>query len=440
MKLNRLVVCALVVGMMTGTCYGAEAITEGSTEAVENISEASTEALEDLTEAETEAETEEGVKLLLKDVKWDEFKIAIGGKVEEFPRSASTLADDGWAIELAYKGVDLEPYNYIEVQAKNGDHIAYFYIANLTDKTIKAEEATVVGIRVTDAKWGLDSDTGIELPGGIRRGVSTEADVAEVYTDPSGTSEVNGVTTYSYIANEYERYDVDIDKSGVVNGFKMLNFTIPDGVEAQEVKPDPTDAVKAYKAPETLSDSIKDFEVQIGDMVVTVPVPVSYFTSNGWELVDGEGSVGSYNEAWITLKKGDVSIDTIAVNVEEGEQSVENCWIDSIDFGVDYNSDFVISGGIKIGDTKEDVLNAIAEAGIEFTESEIGDYSYIEYNTDDLQTGVLLSIYSSDAGEYEKDTVTYICVYNSYKGAPEEQAETIVSDETESEATTENAQ
>ena len=411
-------VCALTAMMTCGNVFA-----EDITEAVEDVAEVSTEADEALTEAETEAETEAGPKSVLKDSKWSDFEVAFDGKVMKFPFSATELSEDGWIMEAAYKGTKLDPYNYIEAQVKKGDHIAYFYIANLTEEPTVAEEATVVGIRVSNTKWASDDLTLTELPGGIFRGISTDKDLTAAYGESSGSFEMNGVTTYSYIVNEYERFDIEAGVNGVVDGFKIMNFTLPEGTEAKQVSPDPTDAVKAYKAPEKLSDNLTDFDVKMGDFIVELPCPVSYFTENGWEIADGEGVIAANGEAWVTLKKDDVSVDTILVNIESDPQDATNCWVDSLDFGVDYNSDFEISGGIKIGTTKEDVLNAIADAGIEYTETEIGDYTYIEYNTSDMMTGVLLSVYNGKEEGHEAGKVDYISIYNAYKGITEDVAE-----------------
>ena len=400
------------------------------------MTEAATEAgvveTEAETAVETEAETEKKPDSVLKDVKWSDFQIALDGEVMEFPMSVDSLKEDGWLLEAAYKGTELEPYNYVEAQAKKDDHIAYFYIANMTDQKVVSDEATAVGIKVSENKWPLDDLTVVELPGGVFRGISTEQDLLDTYGEPDGSFALDGVTTYSYIINEYERFDVEINSSGVVDGFKMINFTIPEGVEVKEVTPEPTETVKAYKADEKLSDSLTDFDINTGDLVVTLPAPVNFFIENGWELTDGEGAITPHGESWITLTKGDKTLDTIAVNIEETSQAVENCWVDSIDFGVDYNEDFEISGGIKVGSTKEDVLNAIADANIEYTESEIGDYTYIEYNTTDMQTGVMLSIYTGDGTEYKKDTVTYISIYKAYPGTG---VAAEITDETEADAT-----
>ena len=145
-----------VTEKVKGVASETEADTEANTEVTPQDVKKKIESITDIalgleeTEADVaETETEKEVKKpksVLKDVKWIDFEIAIDEEIMEFPLSVSSLKEGGWLIEAAYKGTELQPYSYIEAQAKKGEHIAYFYIANMTDRPAIADDSTVVGI------------------------------------------------------------------------------------------------------------------------------------------------------------------------------------------------------------------------------------------------------------------------------------------------------
>ena len=126
------------------------------------------------------------------------FQIKINSDIYTFPMSFDDLISIGWEY-LSDASAELEPNNYSSTERfKLGDLEAYITMANLGINTEPISGCTVAGISIDSFQMNGITDVTIELPGGIRYGVSTLDDITAAYGTPSDTYEGDLYTKVSY--------------------------------------------------------------------------------------------------------------------------------------------------------------------------------------------------------------------------------------------------
>ena len=338
---------------------------------------------------------------------------SVGESVYKLPTPVSEVLKEGWVLEEAYAGSLIDPFTYIEAQAKNEKgYLANFYISNSSDVGVVTEDCMVVGVDLD-----LDAEEA-GLPEGLSLGLSDVNDIKNAYGIESTSEKSEDFTTYSYIVGEYERVDLRVsnDDKEVLVGFAVKNFVISDEVAIEGANSEATETVLGYEKPASLSGDISDIQVKIDNNVYSLPVPVKVLLDDGWEVDEDNSAKAStaHGSVWVRLLKDDAEINTVAYNIEDDAEVLSNLWIQSIDMGVG-DTEFEVPGGIRVGMTKEDLTSILEESGIDCKEYSVGDFDYLEYNTEGNETYTIVSIYNGNNDsnkEYEKGTVVYISTSN----------------------------
>lgn len=408
MSFKKEALVVMLIALFIQINVQAEGVTE--TEVYEGVTEV-TETEVGTEEIETEEETEETD--LLSDYTWSDFIFSVGESVYKLPTPVSEVLKEGWVLEEAYAGSLIDPFTYIEAQAKNEKgYLANFYISNSSDVGVVTEDCMVVGVDLN-----LDAEEA-GLPEGLSLGLSDVNDIKNAYGIESTSEKSEDFTTYSYIVGEYERVDLRVsnDDEEVLVGFAVKNFVISDEVAIEGANSEATETVLGYEKPASLSGDISDIQVKIDNNVYSLPVPVKVLLDDGWEVDEDNSAKAStaHGSVWVRLLKDDAEINTVAYNIEDDAEVLSNLWIQSIDMGVG-GTEFEVPGGIRVGMTKEDLTSILEESGIDCKEYSVGDFDYLEYNTEGNETYTIVSIYNGNNDsnkEYEKGTVVYVSTSN----------------------------
>lgn len=370
--------------------------------------------------AETEAVSEAAVSAAvdMDTAKWSDYVMQINDEIYQFPMSYEDLTAMGWVADDV-EGVELEPYQYNLFRFERDNVKATVSLVNLGINTLAADSCIVGGMDIDNFDWEMGEGS-IVLPGGIARGEATVESVQEAYGTPSNIYEGNMYTKLTYETDYNSSIDLYIYKeSGVLEDIEIENFVQPEGFEAGEVSEEIPEAVTSYERPETLSEDMTAYEVELDGKVYTLPVPVSVLLEDGWELEteNTDAYIAGAYYGWAGLRKGGQSFSTIVVNRESAATLPQNCWIEELEVGgYTLELDGALPGGIKIGMTESELLAILEENEIEYeVESNGGYYTYYTYNEKAYDQYCEVAVYIASDDSFPKDTVIKVACSNAFE-------------------------
>ncbi|MCD7840909.1 MAG: hypothetical protein LUG56_00385 [Lachnospiraceae bacterium] len=379
--------------------------------ALSGISVCAEEALTEA-ESETEALSEESAE---DTESWMDYQLTIDGEVYTFPMMYEDFISYGWTLDDTEDTLD--PYTYSFYYFTDGDMKCSVYILNLGINTVSIEDCIVAGISIDNYYWE-DTDCTVELPCGIVKGVSTLDDITAAYGTPTDTYEGDLYTEYTYQEDYNEEVELTIYKeSGVLDEITVRNFVEPDGYDVGEVSDQEPESVMAYVKPDSLSDDLTAYEIELDGAVYTLPVPVSALLEDGWEIVedDSDPMVEAHYYGWIYLRKDNQTFSTTVTNEEDYATLPEYCWIEELTVGgYTLDMDGALPGGVRIGMTEEEFLAILEEAGMEYEVRDSSSFRYYTYNAPSYGSGCEVEIYIDDDSYFEKDTIFEITCENSF--------------------------
>lgn len=395
MKMQKKSVLLAAFLLMGATAYAEE------TEAV------GTEALG--TEAEGSQSTE-----ALSD-KWSDYQIQIDGQIYQFPMMYDAFSAYGWTSKDV-DGVELEPNEYGLFRFEKDNVKCTVYILNLGMNTMAAEECIVGGMSIDSYDWELGTST-IILPGGIVRGQADGAAIEAAYGTPSDTYEGELYKEYTYETDYNSSLEMKVYKeSGVLEEIEIENFVEPEGFEPGEASDEVPEAVAAYSKPETLSENVEDYQIQLDGQVYAMPVPVSVLAADGWEIDESQSDefIKAGYFGWVTLRKGGQEIRETVVNPENYATVPANCWVEELEVGgYSLEAEGVLPGGISIGMPEQDFLAVLDGAGMDYEVEEHDDYTYYTYNKKDYSQCFQVMVYTGEDGYFDKDCIMEVTCENT---------------------------
>lgn len=344
------------------------------------------------------------------------FQIKINSDIYTFPMSFDDLISIGWEY-LSDASAELEPNNYSSTERfKLGDLEAYITMANLGINTEPISGCTVAGISIDSFQMNGITDVTIELPGGIRYGVSTLDDITAAYGTPSDTYEGDLYTKVSYEKDYYQDVELSVDsETGVLNGIAIENMSAEEDTGSDAVtdlSDEPTPEVLAYQAPSELGDDLTSFIVEYAGDLYQLPAPLSEFEKNGWTIDTAQSAsfVAGNSYDWVYMSKDNQNLHTIVRNYNSNAAVIANCFVTDVEGNVDStNLPITVQRGLTIGLTEAEVVSALD--GVEYElddENESFHYYTVESPESSLD-------YVQIVVNTEKDSVIAIKVTNTPK-------------------------
>ncbi|MCH5262438.1 MAG: hypothetical protein J1F42_05945 [Lachnospiraceae bacterium] len=305
-----------------------------------------------------------------------DFQVAINGTVYQIPMWYSDMEALGWQFKGGLTGTLSADEHTREKWRKDGIDI-YTYMFNPSINTIAYSESIVCSIELRRL-YLKDCDWDIILPGGIQWEVSSYDDIIAAYGNPSFESESDFSYHLSYDLAPYRQYVTLIvsKEDGVLEEIEIANRVELEGLD-NSVSEEVPDIVKAYQAPESLSDDLHEYNVQLEGVVYALPCPVSVLVENGFTIVtsksDMELATGASGS--VVFCYGDRILSVKVKNYADYATTIENCSVTSLEtWGLKTDVDIVFPGNIKLGDS-EDSLKQVLK-GVEYFKEKDGDYTY----------------------------------------------------------------
>ena len=351
----------------------------------------------------------------LASMKWSDYTVSVNGTVLTFPTTFDALAPLGMENDDDPAATEIEPNQYGNLYFKLGEGKVIVEFTNLDINVLPADQTVVTGIEL-DEMFLKDEPVQIELPGGIIYGESTLEDIENAYGKASDMYEGDMYTMLTYEQDIYNSVELQIDKeTGKLNCIEIQNIKEPEGMQKGEVNTDVPEEITAYTLPDTLSDDINAYEIQVEDTVYKLPVPVSVMIADGWDLVadSSDEAIAAKNSGWVTLSKNNQTIREMVTNHENYATTPENCWLGSISLGLQgADLEGSLPGGIHVGMTKEECEKILTDSGVEF-ETEDSSSSYIYYSYGDRYDRIhKITVYTDEGDTYPQNTVITISVEN----------------------------
>lgn len=369
--------------------------------------------------AETEAVSEAAVSASvdMDTAKWTDYVMQINDEIYQFPMSYEDLTAMGWVADDV-EGVELEPYQYGLFRFERDDVKATVSLVNLGINTLAADSCIVGGMDIDNFDWEMGEGS-IVLPGGIARGEATVESVQEAYGTPSNTYEGDMYTKLTYETDYNSSIDLYIYKeSGVLEDIEIENFVQPEGFEAGEVSEEIPEAVTSYERPETLSEDMTAYEIELDGKVYTLPVPVSVLLEDGWELEteNTDGYIAGAYYGWAGLRKGGQSFSIIVVNQEPVATLPQNCWIEELEVGgYTLELDGALPGGVVLGMKESEFLALLEQNNMDYEVDSSDNFSYYTYNELNYDQCCKVTVYTGTDGHFEKDTVSEVSCSNAFE-------------------------
>ncbi len=327
-------------------------------------------------ESESESETEPDYLI------WTQYRLQIDEEVYTFPMTMDRFTGRGWTGGT--DGGTLEPFKYERYLFRRDDQTCSAYLYNPSDQTLPLDECLVGGIVIEEHDWA-DLDCKITLPGDIIRGVSTGEDILEAYGEPSELCEGSLYTIYSYREDIDREVELEVyNTSGLLHNIRIENFAESKAPAYPAETEETPSLVLSYVKPESLSESLTEYEIELEGLVYSLPVPVSALIEDGWELdsdLSDQEIPGDYF-GWVTLRQGDLSITQSVMNPEDTALAPENCWLEFLQVDArDKDVTGSLPGGVKIGMNENRFLSLLEENEMSYELSENGKEICYTYNS-----------------------------------------------------------
>jgi len=163
------------------------------------------------------------------------------------------------------------------------------------------------------------------------------------------------------------------------------------------------DAVINYRSPTELGDDPSSLNMRIAGDLYTLPVPLSVFIDNGWELIDDRTHLAVNNTlgGYPIMFNGQI-LRTRLINPTDSNQPIENCFVTHVTFRSDFPGSTIpieleLPGGITEASSRDDVIEAYGQPDDQSVERNLefltyGDHRHGIRFTFNIETGRIFSI------------------------------------------------
>lgn len=249
----------------------------------------------------------------------------------------------------------------------------------------------------------------------INGSLTLDATKDEIYNYLGNSGKVesqNGTVEITYQLDKYNSlcpYS-EIKFSLYSSGNNKLEITNVNYVDeyVSEVQNDSAPAgMSSYSAPGSKSSDILSGVLSLDNVIYQLPVPVSVFTSNGWDIIQQPGVIpaGQTLKATVTNKDGR-NIIVYITNTDTVKHEYSNCVISGVEVSNSQVS-VEIPGGVSMTSTL-DQLNAFATGGSGISSSEMNNAVEYSYDKTVNNVSVTLAIsYSKDSSKVKKIVYKY---------------------------------
>ena len=280
------------------------------------------------------------------------FTIAIWGECYQLPMEFQEFERMGWNYQGDQeKSIEAETYLQGEVFEKDGNRLTVD-LMNPRTTAQNLSECYIAGIQIDTA---APEGAGIyaSLPGDVILQKSDIQEAEAVYGEPVDRFEGESEILLTYEFGMYRSVQLGFEKeTGVFRRMDMKNFSNLETVDLTGISSSPTEEVKAYEAPEQLSEVLEDFTAEYGGQLYRLPAPVSAFEKNGWTINAAESDYAVMNGRYgnVTLERDGAKLYAVVNNHGSEAAFISNCFVTTLYGDMDTTKvPVVIAGGIRLG-------------------------------------------------------------------------------------------
>lgn len=295
------------------------------------------------------------------------YEAVIDGVLYQFPCPFSVFEERGWTFKEKSEADEmLAPSRYTNIDLTKGPlgekmEIRASFL-NYDIHSLPHSQCYVGGVKLETPYKEDDAWATAVTAGGITLGVSNREDIVAAYGEPTDLYESSSSDRQSltYSTGSYKEVKFTVE-DGVLNAINVQNFDEPEGVTKSAVSEEIPEYILAYTVPTALGDDLLSLIVEFAGDLYQMPAPVSAFEENGWTImatrhdyVEARG----FSVRGVTLMRDNQSADFSLRNLSDLAVLPQNCVIDSLNpIGSTHDFTLVLSGGIAIGSTEDDLLS-----------------------------------------------------------------------------------
>lgn len=329
-------------------------------------------------------EAAEGI-LTLEGKKWSDYIFNMDGQIIQLPMMYADFTQLGWTTKDDLSSVEFEAMQHDSYVFEKNGHEIIVDICNMDQNAQTADKGVVFWIK---SYYGSEEEkkASVELPGGIKTGVSSLEDVKNAYGTPTYENEFEEYKSadLTYSTDSYEEIKLEFDtEADKLENVEIENLNYPENFQKTEASTEVPAAVSAYQKPAQLSNDPSSYQARVLSNVYTFPVPLSTLLADGFTISEEDSTLTIPGNSGLNvyLMNGGQKNYVRISNFEKNAVPIENAWVTRLTVGPGYlDVDAELAGGIKVGMTEEDLKKVLSDWSItpEVDTSET-NYTYYKF-------------------------------------------------------------
>ncbi len=311
-----------------------------------------------------------------------DYQININGAVYQVPMPVEEIINSGWAFgagEDSDKVLAKEETADTYLVSKDGA-VMYATLINFNSADTALNKCYVSRLRVDYTDNLLIN---IFMTGNLSLGRATREQVEKLIGESSDVVELVAGTVVTYKNSDKAKAILTYNKkTKVLEGIEYINSKKPYNYQETTVPPTTNEfGSTEVTTPQELGKDITSGIVQIQGDIYRLPIKVSEFLNNGWEITFKEDRAIIYagEHLFGTLTKDDITITGVDVfNSSKEEKLIRNCEVIAVSSSPDDKYEVVFPGNLKVG-MKDAEFKGIIQ-GKEYEFNEVNFDEYIFYN------------------------------------------------------------
>ena len=307
-----------------------------------------------------------------------DFQVKIGQSVYQVPMLVSDMLASGWSFGDATvtedplaAGAKAETYL---VSSKGA--VVFVTVTNFYKEAADINDCCIIDLTVDGECLSGEKAAFVK---NIAIG-SAKTAVEDVFGECDDEVQENKGTTLTYTKSDkkYAAFVFD-NKTAKLKSVKYFNDAVPQEFKADVEEDEAAEDRGEYVKPEALGKDVTTGAMQIEGDLYKLPILVSEFIDNGWEITFKEDRAILFGSETLmgTLKKGDVEIKNVEVhNFDKSDCLIKNCYVVRMAASVDDEYKVVLPGNIKPGMSEADYLAAIKDIKYEFDSTHFNEYIF----------------------------------------------------------------
>lgn len=305
-----------------------------------------------------------------------DLEIIIDNTFFRLPLTVRELEESGWefgskndADSIIAPGETAETYF-----ALKDNNYLFATLKNFSDEETTQKDASIIGITI-DKDYIL-SDAEVIFVKNIALGTSSKSYVESVFGKCTDIFAINKGVILTYKKNQKQAKFVFDNATGALKEVEYINDSSTENLDKTAFK---QYIQEKYKHPRDLGDAPVAGILQIDDDLYKLPISVTAFIKNGWEISfksEHDYLLGNEN-AYISLIKNDVVLQDVEIyNFDNTKRKIEKCYVISVDASSEIEPKILLPKNIKVGMSEDEFLKAVSGTNCTINSDKFNQYTF----------------------------------------------------------------